>query len=295
MLNKILITSGVVLLIACGPSPEEERQEAERVAAVTCAIMSETRNMDASVRVANMNEAREKIGGQPYLRGDDVIKEAFEYGLCQALVLDENYDDILQPLKEAKREEQRIIWERLRIEAEENAEKVRIAEIAAAETRAEERRIASEKRAERLRVAAEKQRVADSKPRILKDFHSNGKLWSSITYQSQNDGGKKHGPFEYYYDNGELKSKGNFKDGKENGPYESYYPDGKLESKRNYKDNKKDGHQVDYFSNGQLSWSANYKDGRAHGLSLEYYENGRLRFRDCYENGKEVKFSRCKK
>ena len=31
--------------------------------------------------------AREKIGGEPFLRGDDAIKEAFEYGLCEELVL----------------------------------------------------------------------------------------------------------------------------------------------------------------------------------------------------------------
>ena len=43
--------------------------------------MSETRNMDAAIRVREMNEARVKIGGEPFLKGDDAIKESFETAL----------------------------------------------------------------------------------------------------------------------------------------------------------------------------------------------------------------------
>ena len=57
-MNKILLILCLVLLTSCSPSQEEK----EKVAAVTCAIMSETRNMDAAVRVEKMNEARDKIG-----------------------------------------------------------------------------------------------------------------------------------------------------------------------------------------------------------------------------------------
>ena len=57
------------LLTSCGPSQEEK----QRIAAVTCSIMGETRNMDAAVRVEKMNEAREKIGAEPFLSGDDAI------------------------------------------------------------------------------------------------------------------------------------------------------------------------------------------------------------------------------
>ena len=64
------------------------RRKKEKIAAVSCAVMSETRNMDAAIRVREINAAREKIGGEPFLRGDDAIKEAFEYGLCEELVLD---------------------------------------------------------------------------------------------------------------------------------------------------------------------------------------------------------------
>ena len=176
---KRLLLLSVIFLTACGLSQEEK----ENIAAVTCSIMSETRNMDAAVRVREMNDAREKIGGEPFLRGDDAIQEAFEWGLCQELVLNEIYDETLQPLKDAKRERERIAREERaeeqRIAAEERAEEQRIAaeeraeeQRIAAEERAEEQRIAAEERAEEQRIAAEEraeeQRIAENK-RLIAD------------------------------------------------------------------------------------------------------------------------------
>ena len=90
MMNKALIILSLTLLASCGPSVEEKKN----IAAVTCSIMGETRNMDGAVRVREMNDAREKIGGEPFLKGDDAIKEALELGLCQELVLG-TYDEAL--------------------------------------------------------------------------------------------------------------------------------------------------------------------------------------------------------
>ena len=109
-MNKILIILSLVLLVSCGLSQEEKTN----IAAVTCSIMSETRNMDAAIRVEKMNDARDKIGGEPFLDGDDAIQEAFEYGLCQELVLG-TYDEKLQSLNDAKLEQERIAAEKQRI------------------------------------------------------------------------------------------------------------------------------------------------------------------------------------
>lgn len=250
MLNKILVTSGVVLLIACGPSPEEKRQEVERVAAVTCAIMSETRNMDASVRVEKMNEAREKIGGQPYLRGDDVIKEAFEHGLCQELVLNETFDESIEPIRDAIREQRRIVEEQLRV---------------AAEKRAEEKRLKVAKRREADRIAAEKQRIADSKPSVKEEFHPFSKVLRSRThYQANNDGGKKHGLEERFYE------------------------DGRPSSSTNYKDGEIDGLSLEWLGD-QVVWRFNWKDGKQHGLSEYFNYKGDFTRAECYDNGKLIR------
>ena len=91
MMNKTLIILSVTLLASCGPSAEEKKN----IAAVTCSIMGETRNMDGAVRVREMNDAREKIGGEPFLEGDDAIEEAIGFGLCRELVLG-TYDETLE-------------------------------------------------------------------------------------------------------------------------------------------------------------------------------------------------------
>ena len=43
-----------------------------------------------------------------------------------------------------------------------------------------------------------------------------------------NEQGQKHGPWERYYSNGPLRSKGNYLNGKAHGPWEWYYPKGNL-------------------------------------------------------------------
>ena len=133
-MSRVLVILGMFLLTSCGQSQEEKKD----IAAVTCSIMSETRNIDAAVRVREMNSAREKIGGEPFLRGDDAIIESLSYELCEELVLNDNYDESYRLRKreidEAIRElEQEIIkqkiadHERRRIEKEEiiRLEKIR--------------------------------------------------------------------------------------------------------------------------------------------------------------------------
>ncbi len=183
-MNKIILITISLILASCGLSSEEKKN----IAAVTCSIMGETRNMDAAVRVEKLNNAREKIGGEPFLGGDDAIKEAFKYGLCEELVLNENYNETLQIALEEE-------FKRLQIAAEKQAEK---------------------------------KRISDAKPSVKEESHPNGKLKKRTNYQSVNDGGKKHGLEEYYSENGQLMDKLNFKDGELDGLYETYYENGEL-------------------------------------------------------------------
>ena len=190
-MNKLILILGTVLIVSgCGPSQEER----EKVAAVTCSIMGETRNMDAAVRVEKMNDAREKIGGEPFLSGDDAIKEALEFGLCQELVLNETYDESLQSLKAAKREIERI----------------------AAEKRAEE------------------QRIADSKPIIEKEYFPNGNIKRIVRYQAKNAGGRKEGLTEEFTEDGKLLSTINFLNGKLNGEFIRHYKNGQVKERVSY-------------------------------------------------------------
>ena len=68
--------------------------------------MGESRNMDAAIRLREINVAREQIGEEKYLSTDYEIKEAFKYGLCKELVLNNDYQN---KLLEAKNIEKAII------------------------------------------------------------------------------------------------------------------------------------------------------------------------------------------
>ena len=156
------------LLVACGPSPEEiaeqERlaEEARAVelkrksdlAIVTCNFMKESRNMDAALRIKEINLARERLGEDYYLGTDAGIIESFKYGLCRELVLnDPDYNSKLIVLVAETEEANRKAAEEARIAREKAAEEARIAR----EKAAEEARIAREKAAEEARIAKEKE------------------------------------------------------------------------------------------------------------------------------------------
>lgn len=109
-MKKLVIVLCTFLISSCGQSQEER----EKIAAVTCAVMSETRNMDAAIRVEKINEAREKIGGEPFLAGDDKIKEAVGYDLCAELILDDgSYGELLAIEQEMEQKREREKEQRL--------------------------------------------------------------------------------------------------------------------------------------------------------------------------------------
>ena len=67
--------------------------------------------------------------------------------------------------------------------------------------------------------------------------------------------------YEEYYENGQLKAKGNYKDGLDDGLYEAYYENGQLQEKGNFKDGKPDGLYEAYKKNGAFWFKQNFKDG----------------------------------
>ena len=266
-MKKILIIFCFLFIVSCGPS----QQEKENVAAVTCSIMSETKNIDAAIRVREMNNAREKIGKGPFLRGDEAIKEAFEYGLCKELVLSEFYDETLQPLKDAKREREKI--------AADKAEEERIKRIL--------------KLAEDKRKKEEKQRLADSKPTVEELFYFNGNIKRTSSYQPKSDGGKLHGPYKEFFLNGQIKLEVNYINGNQEGLMVIYHESGLINERSNYKKNKLHGlketfyeHTLfdtsDFIRKQQLNTRTRYYGGSKNGFDEKYLYNGTLIYKNCY-------------
>jgi FKBP-type peptidyl-prolyl cis-trans isomerase len=180
---KRLILLTVIFLSACGPSQEElqqaeieqlriEQEKANRIAAVTCSIISETRNMDGAVRVEKVNDARVEIGGEPFLMGDDEIKESLKFGICEELVLNESYYEKLQAIKDEERE---------------------IRELIAAEQEAKAKAEAAKAKAEAAKAKAEadavaKAKIAANKRRIEKYLREAIFTESGLAYQILKEG-----------------------------------------------------------------------------------------------------------
>ena len=74
--------------------------------------------------------------------------------------------------------------------------------------------------------------------------------------------GKREGEWIWYYENGELSSKSNYKDGKEDGEWLWYHRNGQLQTKGNYKNDKQEGEYLSYYKNGQLWAKDIYKNGQ---------------------------------
>jgi antitoxin component YwqK of YwqJK toxin-antitoxin module/GH24 family phage-related lysozyme (muramidase) len=101
--------------------------------------------------------------------------------------------------------------------------------------------------------------------------------------------GKKDGIWEWYYDNGNLWSKGSYINGLRDGYFEYYGVDGELLYKGYYKDDKMDGIWEEYYENGQLKSKGSYKDDLKDGIWEEYYINGNLEFKGLYKDDELVK------
>ena len=66
------------------------------------------------------------------------------------------------------------------------------------------------------------------------------------------EGGEGEGPSEFYFDDGQLGGKGDFKNGEMAGPWAEYNDNGQLLYEGNYKNGKREGPWVVYNSDGTV-------------------------------------------
>ena len=93
------------------------------------------------------------------------------------------------------------------------------------------------------------------------------------------------GSWEFYYNNGKIKSKGVFNnDGSKEGNWQYYYDNGVLKEKEAYKADSIEGVSEDWFSNGIKSEESIYKNGKLNGLSAVYFYNGLPKSIEHYAN-----------
>ena len=83
---------------------------------------------------------------------------------------------------------------------------------------------------------------------------------------------------------------GSFKNGKEEGPWVNYWDNGQLRLKGDYRDRGREGPWVSYWENGQLEMKGDYKNGKTEGPWVGYNEDGTVNKGNTgtYKNGVKV-------
>ena len=121
--NLLIFIPIIIFLSGCGSSLSE--LEKLDIAKVTCVYMAETRNIDGTVRLKEINSARKQLGEELYTGTDDGIKISYEYGLCEELVLNDPEYNIklleaidLMAEKARKEEEEKRLAKQKQEEAE---------------------------------------------------------------------------------------------------------------------------------------------------------------------------------
>jgi len=139
---------------------------------------------------------------------------------------------------------------------------------------------------------------------LLFTFHCNSYCQEDIAasdtvYNQVDNMGKKQGSWRKYFQNGQLRYKGQFEDDNPVGKFEHYYDDGNLKSTVLHEDDSNLSNVTHYYMNGEvaaagdyvgskkngiwkyysyygayLSYAESYKEGQKHGVSKKYYKNG---------------------
>jgi len=305
--NYFFAFTTVLLLAGCGMS-ESERSD---LAKVTCSVMGESRNMDSAFRVKEMNAAREKLGGEVYLKGDSVIKESLEYGLCEELVLDDaRYPELVaQEIITAATDRMMAAADERRLKKE-KAEKARLARLEVEEfKRKAERKLADERRkkAEEARLADEKlarerKKIADQKAKEArlaaeekaKEKAEEERLAAERAAEAQRLADSKPTIVETFHDNGALASVKHYQakidGGKQTGVEKKFNGRGLLIEESNFVEGKREGTRtVWHVSGATVSHISQYADGKRHGLYISwpiYPPNAKPDYVSCFYRGK---------
>ena len=93
------------------------------------------------------------------------------------------------------------------------------------------------------------------------------------------------GKIKGWFENGQLRYEGTWKDGKNDGFYKRWHKNGQRWYEGTYKDGGAHGSWKGWHDNGQLSDEWNYKDGKHDGDFKYYDENGKLTKEETYKDG----------
>lgn len=106
----------------------------------------------------------------------------------------------------------------------------------------------------------------------------NGNYVGQGSYGNNRDKFTITGIWEFYHDNGQVRSKGNFNEAeKKEGDWIYYYDDGTVKEKISFKNDEQEGMAEGWFTNGNKWYTEYYKNGKLDGKQILYYYNGKIK------------------
>lgn len=128
---------------------------------------------------------------------------------------------------------------------------------------------------------------------VHREFSMDGKVTAAKIYSKgkvTGEGivdaeGRRQGPWKEFYETGELKSEGNYKNGLREGEWVFYYRDGKEEQRGSYYKGQPDGDWKWTYNNGQTWREESFIEGFEEGLAIEYNDTGKVVAKGNYMSG----------
>ncbi len=118
-------------------------------------------------------------------------------------------------------------------------------------------------------------------------YYKNGNIYTKTEFKNNIQDGK----YIVNYENGNLFSEGFFKNGVRTGLWKEYYKNGNLHSEGVYADSLKNGLWKNYYKNGNIRSKENYNSGKLNGLCNWYFKNGQIASEEIYEKGELKKIN----
>lgn len=120
---------------------------------------------------------------------------------------------------------------------------------------------------------------------IHKTFDSKGEIIGSKIYDDTgillstgiiDKEGKREGKWKDFYDTGNIKATGSYKNNKREGKWTFYFLNGSIEQEGYYRNGLEDGKWVRYYGNGNIFIEESYFNGKKDGFYTEYEEEGTI-------------------
>ena len=123
----------------------------------------------------------------------------------------------------------------------------------------------------------------------LIDYYKNGtKQMEGFSFVSGPKEDKLDGLVAYFFENGKIFQKVNYKSGVLEGNRKIYFESGKLKTEAEYKDGKIVGSFSEFYETGELKETGEYEEGKREGVWKTFYKNGKIEMKGKYREGEKV-------